>query len=53
MLADLDRFKAINNTYGHPVGDLMLKAITGRLTNCLRSADTLARVGGDEFVIIL
>ena len=53
MLADLDRFKAINDTYGHPVGDLMLKAITGRLTNCLRSADTLARVGGDEFVIIL
>ena len=53
MLADLDRFKAINDTYGHPVGDLMLKAITARLTNCLRSADTLARVGGDEFVIIL
>jgi diguanylate cyclase (GGDEF)-like protein len=53
MLADLDRFKAINDTYGHPVGDQMLKAISGRLTDCLRSADTLARVGGDEFVIIL
>jgi diguanylate cyclase (GGDEF)-like protein len=53
MLADLDRFKAINDTYGHPVGDQMLKAISSRMTDCLRSADTLARVGGDEFVIIL
>jgi diguanylate cyclase (GGDEF)-like protein len=53
MLADLDRFKAINDTYGHPVGDQMLKMISGRMTDCLRSADTLARVGGDEFVIIL
>jgi diguanylate cyclase (GGDEF)-like protein len=53
MLADLDRFKAINDTYGHPVGDQMLRAISTRLTDCLRSADTLARVGGDEFVIIL
>ncbi len=53
MLADLDRFKAINDTYGHPVGDQMLRAISTRLADCLRSADTLARVGGDEFVIIL
>jgi diguanylate cyclase (GGDEF)-like protein len=53
MLADLDRFKAINDTYGHPVGDQMLRAISTRLSDCLRSADTLARVGGDEFVIIL
>ena len=53
MLADLDRFKAINDSFGHPVGDQMLKAISSRFTDCLRSADTLARVGGDEFVIIL
>lgn len=53
MLADLDRFKSINDTFGHPVGDQMLKVVSSRLSDCLRSADTLARMGGDEFVIIL
>ncbi len=49
---DLDQFKPVNDRYGHPVGDALLKAVAGRLTHMLRATDTAARLGGDEFVII-
>lgn len=50
---DLDRFKTINDTLGHGVGDAVLKVIGGRLLQCVRNSDTVARLGGDEFTIIL
>lgn len=53
MMIDLDRFKPVNDRYGHSVGDLLLKAVAERIQKCLRESDTLARVGGDEFVVIL
>jgi diguanylate cyclase (GGDEF)-like protein len=52
MLLDLDRFKDINDTLGHPVGDLVLQEIGSRLEACLRTSDTVARLGGDEFAVI-
>lgn len=53
LMIDLDRFKPVNDEYGHSVGDLLLGATAARMQKCLRESDTLARVGGDEFVVIL
>jgi diguanylate cyclase (GGDEF)-like protein len=53
LFLDLDRFKAINDSFGHHVGDEMLKALSQRLQQNLRESDIIARIGGDEFLIIL
>lgn len=50
---DLDGFKPVNDQYGHDVGDLLLIEITHRIKDCLRAGDTVARIGGDEFVLLL
>jgi len=53
MFIDLDKFKPVNDTYGHDVGDLLLKNVSLRIQECLRESDTAARIGGDEFVVLL
>jgi len=52
LFIDLDRFKGVNDTLGHPVGDALLCAVTKRLQMAVRGADTVARLGGDEFALI-
>lgn len=52
MFADLDGFKSVNDNFGHDAGDYVLKQVAERLISCVRATDTIARVGGDEFLII-
>jgi len=53
MFLDLNGFKKVNDTYGHEVGDQLLKTLGGLLKECIRNEDTLSRISGDEFVILL
>lgn len=53
MFMDIDKFKQLNDTHGHGMGDLLLAEVARRILNCMREADTVARFGGDEFVVLL
>jgi diguanylate cyclase len=53
LVLDIDHFKRVNDTYGHGAGDLLIKAVVGALTECVRPMDLVARIGGEEFAIVL
>ncbi|OYT99378.1 MAG: GGDEF domain-containing protein [Burkholderiales bacterium PBB1] len=53
LMADIDHFKRVNDTYGHPAGDQVIRVVAAALQDCVRPMDTVARYGGEEFAIIL
>lgn len=53
LVVDIDHFKSVNDTYGHATGDIVIKAVADTLLDCVRPMDTVARIGGEEFAIIL